>query len=129
MTFLQDLSSSLLSHLSHEKYGKKGENRYKYKNPDMLQKRLDHKSAFVFFGANWCGYCKRAEPFVKALHQKYPYAVVKGDCTANNSPIASKYNISSFPTLILFQNGSKIEYKGDRDVESMERFLKTHKVI
>ena len=129
MTFLQDLSSSLLSHLSHEKYGKKGENRYKYKNPDMLQKRINKKPAFVFFGANWCGFCVRAEPVVKALHKKYPHVVVKGDCSPDNSPIASKYEITSFPTLILFNNESKIKFEGDRDIESMERFLKTNKVI
>lgn len=83
------------------------------------------------FYADWCGHCKRFKPVfdgeLKSLvsNSKIPVELEAIDCD-KNPQIASKYNVSGFPTLILEVNNKPIEYQGNRSSENIIGFIKEH---
>lgn len=60
----------------------------------------------VDFWAPWCGPCKMIAPVVKELADEYAgKAKVCKINTDENMSIASQYQITSIPALIVFKNG------------------------
>jgi len=60
----------------------------------------------VDFSAEWCQPCKLMKPILKELHEKMgdEIRIIKVDI--DQSPAASSfYNVTSVPTLMLFQKG------------------------
>jgi thioredoxin 1 len=66
----------------------------------------------VDFSAEWCGPCKMMAPVLSQLKDKMDdkLRILKIDVD-NNRELASKYNIRSVPTLMLFQDG-KTKWSG-----------------
>lgn len=65
------------------------------------------KPVLVDFSAEWCQPCKLMKPILKELHEKMgnEIRIIKVDI--DQSPAASSfYNVTSVPTLILFQKGN-----------------------
>lgn len=59
----------------------------------------------VDFYATWCGPCMRLAPFVAELADEHPeITVVKVDVDRLQEA-AARFQITSIPTLILFENG------------------------
>lgn len=71
----------------------------------------DTKPVIVDFHALWCGPCKAQSPVLKdvAVELGDRVRVLKIDVDQNPA-IASKYNIQSVPTLMIFQQG-QIKYR------------------
>jgi thioredoxin 1 len=65
----------------------------------------------VDFHALWCGPCKVQSPILKEVATEYgdKIRIVKIDVD-QNPEIASKFQIQSVPTLMIFKNG-EIKYK------------------
>jgi len=63
----------------------------------------------VDFYADWCGPCHAIAPTIEALSNEFQGKVkfVKVDVDANQE-VASRYEIMSIPTIMLFENG-KVE--------------------
>ena len=85
---------------------------------------------FVKFYAPWCGHCKALAPkyeqLAKKLKNNKKLVIAEMDATANE---VESVNISGFPTLKLYAGGKKskpIDYEGDKSLEDMEKFVKTH---
>ncbi|KAL8277874.1 hypothetical protein RQP46_009693 [Phenoliferia psychrophenolica] len=81
--------------------------------------------AFVKFYAPWCGHCKTLAPKWKELAAsvKGQVNVFEMDCDdSKNKKACRAENISGFPTLVFYNEGARVEYKGKRDPASMKAF-------
>lgn len=69
-------------------------------------------SVLVDFSAEWCGPCKMMGPVLEQLKRRMGdrIRILKVDVD-ENTELASKYNIRSVPTLMLFRDG-KILWSG-----------------
>jgi thioredoxin 1 len=69
----------------------------------------DDRPVIVDFHALWCSPCKIQSPILKEIATELVgrIKVIKIDVD-KNSEIASRYNIQSVPTLIMFKNGKQI---------------------
>jgi thioredoxin 1 len=69
----------------------------------------ENRPVIVDFHAVWCGPCKTQSPILKQLAEELGERVkiIKIDVDQNQA-IASKYQIQSVPTLMIFKNGTII---------------------
>lgn len=65
---------------------------------------------FVDFWAVWCPPCRAMEPVVEKLAAKYSGRVVFGMVNTDEEPeIATRYDVMSIPTFMVFKNGQPRE--------------------
>ncbi|NBU96829.1 MAG: thioredoxin [Spirochaetia bacterium] len=80
--------------------------------PSSFEELLEshEKPILVDFWAEWCPPCKMMNPVINQIAKdwKEKVTVVKIN-TDEKAEIASKYNISSIPTLILFKKGKEVK--------------------
>jgi protein disulfide-isomerase A1 len=87
------------------------------------------KTVLVEFYAPWCGHCKQLAPIYDQLAENFKeqteFVVAKMDSTVNE---LEDIKIQSFPTIKLFPRDSDeiIEYSGERTLDAMTKFLKSH---
>lgn len=69
----------------------------------------DSRPVIVDFHALWCSPCKMQSPILKevATDLGERVRVIKIDVDSNNY-IASRYNVQSVPTIIIFKNGKQV---------------------
>jgi len=69
----------------------------------------ENRPVVVDFHALWCSPCKMQSPILKEIATDLgdKIKVIKIDVD-QNSEIASRYNIQSVPTLIIFKNGKLV---------------------
>ena len=64
----------------------------------------DNKVVIVDFWADWCGPCKKIAPILDEIASEYNIEIAK--VHVDEQPeLANKYDVSSIPTLIVFENG------------------------
>ena len=68
------------------------------------------KLTFVDFWAVWCGPCRTMEPIVERLATKFDGNVNFGKLNVDeHSSIATKYEVQSIPTFMMFKNGRPVD--------------------
>lgn len=90
--------------------------------------RNTHHDVLVEFYAPWCGHCKTLTPIYDLIAKKIQHnkniVLAKIDSTANE---VVGLNISGFPTIKFFRNGSKnapIDFEGERTEEGIIKYLR-----
>lgn len=67
-----------------------------------------HNILLVDFWAEWCRPCKMFSPILDEISKEFPIWIAKIDIDLN--PIQTeKYNVTSVPTTILFENGKEVK--------------------
>ncbi|TFK40373.1 thioredoxin-like protein [Crucibulum laeve] len=98
------------------------------------------KNVLVSFTAPWCGHCKNLKPIYEKVASTFkPESnCVVANVDANdekNRPLATKYDVSSFPTIKFFSTDNKEGelYDGGRTEEDFIKFLNekcgTHRAV
>lgn len=79
----------------------------------------------VDFYADWCGPCRMISPIIEDLARDFKGRAIIAKVDVDQAQnVASKYNVTSIPTVILFVNGQ--EHKrvvGVRDRKAFESLL------
>jgi len=73
-------------------------------NSNNFEEFLGNNSpAIIDFWAEWCGPCKKMKPILEELESEFNVIIGKVDAD-ESADIASKYNVSSIPTIIVFED-------------------------
>jgi protein disulfide-isomerase-like protein len=94
-------------------------------NPSNLHEELKSGKLFVKFYAPWCGFCQKLAPTWEKLATELEgqIKVVKVDCSnVTTESICAYFDVTSFPTLKLINNGKVTTYDGERDLEKMKKW-------
>ncbi|MBQ3564995.1 MAG: thioredoxin [Alphaproteobacteria bacterium] len=88
---------------------------------------LSQEFVVVDFFADWCGPCRMISPFLEEIQQEQRVEIVK--VNIDESPdIASKYDIMSIPTLMIFKNGEKVSVNvGAASKARLSDWISSHK--
>lgn len=100
------------------------------KNIKMLEesnfsKQIEKGVTLVDFFAEWCGPCRMLAPIIEevaeSLKDKAKFAKVDID---KQVKLATDYQVSSIPTLVLFKNGKEFDrIVGLRDEKALKEFV------
>lgn len=64
----------------------------------------------VDYYADWCGPCRMAAPIIDEISETYKDKLMVGKVDVDTSSrVASKFNVMSIPTVILFKDGKEVE--------------------
>ncbi len=68
------------------------------------------KVCLVDFWADWCIPCKRVAPVLEELSKEYEGKIEFFKVNVDDNPeLASKYRISSIPTMVIFKEGEPVD--------------------
>ena len=66
------------------------------------------QKVLVDFNAQWCGPCRMLAPILEDIAESTDHKIVSVDVDTEME-LAAKYEISSIPCLIVFENGEAVE--------------------
>jgi len=76
---------------------------------ENFDETIKNGKTLVDFFATWCGPCKMLAPVIEEVAaQASGYATVAKVDVDQERTLAIRYNISSIPTIIVFENGLEI---------------------
>lgn len=87
--------------------------------------RKANKPVLVDFWAGWCAPCRLLAPVLENFSKSQHSIIVAKLDTERNPLIASKFQVFSIPTLILYQNGEEVHrITGALSLQALEDELK-----
>ena len=97
---------------------------HEFTKENFSTQELSKGSWLVFFGSPTCPYCLQLLPTWKALASR---SIEKGVTTAavnclTDRKICDAFGIARYPTIFFFKDGDLFEFKGQRNLESIELF-------
>ena len=70
---------------------------------------LKNKLMLVDFWAEWCGPCKSMHPIFSRMAKKYNHVRFARVNVDDSQNIATKFNVQSIPTFIMFSDGKVVQ--------------------
>ena len=80
----------------------------KHVDEKQFENEIKNGRVLVDFYATWCGPCKMLGLVMEKLDKEELIPILKIDTDEENT-VASKYNIISIPTVIIFENGKELK--------------------
>jgi len=78
-------------------------------NDANFQEGVAKGIVLVDFWAPWCGPCKQMNPIIERIATKNPDLIIAKVDIDESPQIATKFNILSIPTIIIFKDGEPKE--------------------
>ena len=99
-------------------------------SPGSLLEDVKNKKVLVLFYNNNCGHCKELNPEWDKAEAKMSDKMVAIDVTNSSDEaiktITTKFNINSYPTMLVLDNGSKTDtYDGERTESALVSFVQS----
>ena len=96
-------------------------------NDDSFEQATKSGVVLVDFFADWCGTCKALVPILDELSSEMSgKAVIAKLDIDQGSNTASKYQVTSVPTLILFKDGNEVgRLVGLREKDDIKAMIET----
>ncbi len=97
----------------------------KHLNMENFEETISAADGIVLvdFWAQWCGPCKMMASVLDEIEAEHPEITVAKVDVDDNPDIASQYQITSIPTLIVFKDGSpaavSVGFKPKNEIEQM----------
>jgi thioredoxin 1 len=94
---------------------------------DNFESTIKSGVTLVDFYADWCGPCKMITPHLETAAKELQgkASIIKIDVDRSQQ-VASKYQVTSIPTLILFNNGKEVDrIVGVRNAKDIKEFILT----
>ena len=88
-----------------------------------FDKQFASNDWLIKFYAPWCSQCRPLKPVFEELASKVSHAGIGEMDATKNKLTATKYNITSFPTILYKQDGNVGKYDGARTLEGISFFL------
>ncbi|MCH9608678.1 MAG: Thioredoxin [Chlamydiales bacterium] len=100
-------------------------NLIKVLNDDNFDENVASGTVLVDFYADWCGPCRMLTPIVEELAQEMTGDLVVAKVDTDQSVnVASKFEVTSIPTLILFKNGQVVKrVVGLKDLDALRKMV------
>lgn len=95
-----------------------------FKRTKRTENFEEDKKKVVFVFADWCGHCTRFKPTWEKIEQVskntglFDVQALNVD-DKQNSDFIEQYDVSSFPTIMLFSKGKFTKYDDDRDFDKI----------
>ena len=91
----------------------------------LNEEKIMKGKVFLLFSASWCMPCKKIKPFIKEIVEKFKelnvYEVeVDSD---DKKKLVEYYEITSVPTLVLLEDGKKIDEVVGTDLEKIKNLF------
>jgi thioredoxin 1 len=64
--------------------------------------------AVIEFGADWCGYCRAAEPLIGAALGRFPEVRHLKIADGKGRPLGRSFGVKLWPTLVFLRDGEEI---------------------
>eukprot|EP00128_Syssomonas_multiformis_P009561 Colp12_sorted_trinity150504_noHs@8306 len=96
---------------------------------DNIDDVLSEGEWMVDFYAPWCGYCRQLEPVwheFADVAEKYAVRLGKVD-VSHQKELSGRFLITGLPTIYHYKDGELRMYKGARDLDTFEDYLKLKK--
>ena len=96
-----------------------------YLNDENFEAEVSNGITLVDFYADWCGPCRMMEPIIEELAEEVEgkAKIAKLDIETAQQ-VASNYNVTSIPTLILFKEGQEMQrIVGVKDKDALKEVL------
>ncbi|CAH0558997.1 unnamed protein product [Brassicogethes aeneus] len=90
----------------------------------FMENKMKSEFWLVEFYAPWCGHCQKFAPeYKKTATALKGIAKVAAINCEEDKRLAHKFDIKSYPTIILFGNDVYKEYKGGRSLDELVKFV------
>ncbi len=104
-----------------------GQEEIKHFTADTFNKDIAHGVVLVDFYADWCGPCRMMTPVLEGVAKDVKGKAVIGKLDIDNAQnIASQFQVTSIPTLVLYRDGKEVgRLVGLRDAAALKEFIQT----